>query len=46
MSTDTPELGPFNWADPFLFEDQLSDDERLMRDTAARFATELSLIHI
>ncbi len=28
----------FNWADPFLIEDQLSEDERMIRDTAAQFA--------
>ena len=30
--------GPFQWSDPFLLEDQLSDDERLIRDSARRFA--------
>ncbi|MCX7056734.1 MAG: acyl-CoA dehydrogenase family protein, partial [Proteobacteria bacterium] len=35
--------GPnFNWSDPFLFDDQLSDEERLIRDSARDFAqTEL-----
>jgi len=28
----------FNWEDPFLLEDQLSDEERLTRDTAQKFA--------
>ncbi|MCC6376414.1 MAG: acyl-CoA dehydrogenase [Microbacteriaceae bacterium] len=28
----------FHWEDPFLLEDQLSDEERLIRDTAATFA--------
>lgn len=28
----------FDWADPFLLDDQLSDDERMVRDTAAAFA--------
>ncbi|MGZ3217101.1 acyl-CoA dehydrogenase [Paracoccus sp. T5] len=28
----------FNWQDPFLLEDQLSEDERMVRDTAAAFA--------
>jgi glutaryl-CoA dehydrogenase len=28
----------FNWEDPFLFEDQLSDDEKLIRDAARAFA--------
>jgi glutaryl-CoA dehydrogenase len=30
----------FNWEDPFLFEEQLSDDEKLIRDTARAFAQE------
>jgi glutaryl-CoA dehydrogenase len=30
----------FNWADPFLFEEQLSPDEKLIRDTARRYAQE------
>jgi glutaryl-CoA dehydrogenase len=28
----------FNWSDPFLLEQQLTDDERLVRDAAARYA--------
>ena len=28
----------FDWADPFLLEDQLSDDERLIRDSARAYA--------
>ena len=32
--------GKFNWQDPFNLEDQLSDEERLIRDTAASFAAE------
>ena len=30
----------FVWSDPFLLEDQLSEDERLIRDAAAAFAAE------
>jgi len=30
----------FNWEDPFLLEGQLSDDEKLIRDTARAFAQE------
>jgi glutaryl-CoA dehydrogenase len=35
--------GPnFDWSDPFMFDDQLSDEERLIRDSAREFAqTEL-----
>ncbi len=28
----------FNWEDPLLLDEQLSDDERLIRDTAAKYA--------
>jgi glutaryl-CoA dehydrogenase len=30
----------FNWEDPFRFEQQLTDDERLVADTARQFAQE------
>ena len=30
----------FDWADPFLLEDQLSDDERMIRDAAAAYAAD------
>jgi glutaryl-CoA dehydrogenase len=29
---------PFTWSDPFLLDDQLSDDERMIRDAARDFA--------
>ena len=32
--------GNFVWEDPLLLEDQLSDEERMIRDTARRFAQE------
>ena len=31
---------PFSWDDPFLLEDQLTEDERMIRDSAAAFAAE------
>jgi glutaryl-CoA dehydrogenase len=31
---------PFNWADPFFLDAQLSEDERMIRDSAAAFADE------
>ena len=31
---------PFNWQDPFLMEEQLSEEERLVRDTARQYAQE------
>ena len=30
----------FKWDDPFLFNDQLDDEERMIRDTARRFCQE------
>ncbi|MDU8942862.1 acyl-CoA dehydrogenase [Ovoidimarina sediminis] len=33
-----PDLGPFSWEDPFFLEDQLSEDERMLRDAARAFA--------
>ena len=30
----------FQWDDPFLLDDQLTDDERMIRDTARQFAQE------
>ena len=29
---------PFNWTDPFLISDQLSEEERMISETAASFA--------
>jgi glutaryl-CoA dehydrogenase len=33
-----PAPSPFDWADPFALEAQLSDEERLVRDTARAYA--------
>src|SRR5687768_1348345 len=33
-----PSPSPFNWADPFALDAQLSDEERLVRDTAESYA--------
>ena len=35
---DAPDLGRFDWQDPFRLEDQLSEDERLLRDAARTYA--------
>ncbi|WP_322893513.1 MULTISPECIES: acyl-CoA dehydrogenase [unclassified Yoonia] len=35
-----PDLGPFDWADPLRLEDQLTEDERMLRDAARQFAQE------
>src|SRR5690349_9980492 len=43
MQEKTPtraKAAAFNWEDPFLLDDQLSDDERAIRDTAHAFAQE------
>jgi glutaryl-CoA dehydrogenase len=37
---DAPDLGRFDWDDPFRLEDQLSEEERMLRDGAAAFARE------
>lgn len=33
-------MGSFAWNDPFLLDDQLSEDERMIRDTAAAFSAD------
>ena len=33
-----PSLGPFQWDDPLLLEAQLTEDERMIRDSAREFA--------
>ncbi|WP_395447361.1 acyl-CoA dehydrogenase [Aminobacter sp. UC22_36] len=41
MNTSKPAAAAsFVWADPFLLEDQLTEDERMMRDAAAAFAAD------
>ncbi|MFN6976705.1 MAG: acyl-CoA dehydrogenase [Gemmobacter sp.] len=37
---DAPDLGRFDWADPFRLEDQLTEDERMIRDSARAYAAE------
>ncbi|WP_375228806.1 acyl-CoA dehydrogenase [Roseobacter sp. S98] len=37
---DAPDLGSFDWSDPFRLSDQLSEDERMIRDSAAAYAQE------
>ena len=36
--TARPDEVPFNWQDPFLLEEQLSEEERMVRDTARQYA--------
>ncbi len=33
-----PDLGPFNWADPFLLNDQLRVDERMIQNSDRAYA--------
>ena len=35
-----PDLSSFNWEDPFLLENQLAEEERLIRDSAMAYAQE------
>ncbi len=37
---DTPDLSRFDWEDPFRMADQLTEDERMMRDAARAYASE------
>ncbi|MGJ8617569.1 MAG: acyl-CoA dehydrogenase [Sulfitobacter sp.] len=37
---DAPDLGTFDWADPFRLSDQLTEDERMIQDSARAYAQE------
>ena len=37
---DQPNLSAFSWADPFLLDSQLTEDERLLRDSATSYAAD------
>ncbi len=37
---DAPDLGPFDWADPFRLGEQLQEDERMIQQSAAAYASE------
>ncbi len=37
---DAPDLGRFDWEDPFRLNDQLSEEERMLRDAARAYAQE------
>ncbi len=39
-ATDAPDLGRYDWADPFRLEDQLTGEERMLRDAARAFAAD------
>jgi len=38
LAVKAPDLSPFTWNDPFLLDDQLTDDERMIRDTVRAYA--------
>ena len=38
QAKDKPAAASFQWDDPFLLDDQLTEDERLIRDTARAYA--------
>jgi glutaryl-CoA dehydrogenase len=37
---DAPDLGKFDWEDPFRLNDQLTEEERMLRDAARAYAQE------
>lgn len=37
---DKPDLGSFDWEDPFRLNDQLTEEERMLRDAARAYAQE------
>ncbi|MDP5216201.1 acyl-CoA dehydrogenase [Ruegeria sp. 2205SS24-7] len=37
---DAPDLGPFNWEDPLRLQDQLTEDERMIAQSAQAYAQE------
>ncbi|MDG1679574.1 MAG: acyl-CoA dehydrogenase [Tateyamaria sp.] len=37
---DAPDLGTFDWSDPFRLNGQLNEDERMVRSSAAAYATQ------
>ncbi len=37
---DAPDLGRFDWQDPFRLDEQLSEEERMLRDGARAYAQE------
>ena len=40
QTKDKPAKATFQWDDPFLLDDQLTEDERMIRDTARSYAQE------
>ncbi|MDT0681991.1 acyl-CoA dehydrogenase [Roseicyclus sp. F158] len=46
MSAPSHKGTRFNWADPFLLDDQISDEERMISDTAHQFAQDRLLSRV
>src|SRR6202522_1812346 len=46
QSKDKPASASFQWDDPFLLDDQLTEDERMIRDTARAYAQDKLLPRI
>ena len=40
MAYSVEKIGIFSWEDPFLFTEQLNEEERLISETARAFARE------
>ena len=40
-SKDAPDLARFDWTDPFRLDDQLTEEERMLRDAARAYADEV-----
>ncbi len=38
QTKDKPSAASFRWDDPFLLDEQLTEDERMIRDTARAYA--------
>ena len=38
QAKDKPAAASFQWDDPFLLDEQLTEDERMVRDTARAYA--------
>ena len=38
QSKDKPQASAFQWDDPFMLDEQLTEDERMIRDTARAYA--------
>ncbi|MEN3971501.1 acyl-CoA dehydrogenase [Sphingomicrobium sp. XHP0235] len=46
QKSTTKTLVPFDWEDPFALEDQLSEEERMVRDTARNYAQDKLQPHV